>query len=71
MLVNEPVPVIAPGFIVQFISGKPVNSILPVVIVQEGCVIRLTIGAVGEPGAARMITSVETGEMHPSELVTV
>ena len=45
MVVEEPVPVISPGLIVQFNSGKPVNITLPVARVQEGWVIAPAAGA--------------------------
>jgi hypothetical protein len=38
-------PAIAPGLIVQFPSGKPVNTTLPVGTAQVGCVIVPTVGA--------------------------
>lgn len=47
-LVLFPVPVIAPGFTVQFPAGKPERTILPVPISQVGCVMLLTTGAEGE-----------------------
>ena len=45
MVVEEPAPVISPGLIVQFNSGKPVNITLPVARVQEGWVIAPAAGA--------------------------
>ena len=43
-------PAIAPGLIVQFPAGKPLNTTLPVATVQVGCVIIPTVGAVGVTG---------------------
>ena len=43
-------PVMAPGFMVQFPAGKPLNITLPVAKIQVGCVMVPTIGAVGVAG---------------------
>jgi len=43
-------PAMAPGLMVQFPAGKPLNTTLPVAIAQVGCVIMPTIGAVGVKG---------------------
>jgi len=45
-----PEPAIAPGFMVQFPAGNPVNSTLPVATSQVGWVIVPIIGADGVPG---------------------
>jgi len=45
-----PVPVIAPGFNVQFPDGNPLNTTEPVEVEQVGCVIVPTVGAVGVEG---------------------
>ena len=64
-------PVIPPGFIVQFPAGNPFNTTLPVATVQVGCVIVPTIGAVGVAGCAAIITLADNGDVHPAALVTV
>jgi hypothetical protein len=46
----EPVPVIAPGLIVQFPAGSPFKTTLPVATAQVGCVIVPTTGAEGVTG---------------------
>ena len=45
-----PLPVIAPGLIVQLPVGKPVRVTCPVGTVQVGCIIAVTEGAVGALG---------------------
>ena len=45
-----PVPVIAPGFNVQFPDGNPLNTTEPVEVEHVGCVIVPTVGAVGVEG---------------------
>ena len=40
-------PVIEPGFIVQFPEGNPLKTTLPVDEMQVGCVIVPTVGAAG------------------------
>jgi hypothetical protein len=64
-----PVPAIAPGFMVQFPKGKPLNTTLPVAIVQVGCIINPGIGAVGVNGWALTIISADATEVHPAALV--
>jgi hypothetical protein len=49
-VVLGPEPDIAPGLIVQFPDGKPLNATLPVATAQVGCVIVPTIGADGVTG---------------------
>ena len=71
MVVLVPVPAIAPGLIVQFPAGKPLNTTLPVATAQVGCVIVPTVGAAGEPGAAVMTTLADAEEVHPAAFVTV
>lgn len=68
-VVLRPVPAIAPGLIVQFPEGKPLNTTLPVATEQVGCVIVPTTGV---EGVAFMITTLDDGnEVHPTEFVTV
>ena len=71
MVVVVPVPVTAPGLIVQLPAGSPFNITLPVGTVQVGWVIVPTAGAVGEAGTAFITTSIEAGEVHPAEVVTM
>jgi hypothetical protein len=70
-VVLAPVPVIAPGLIVQLPAGNPFNTTLPVAKVQVGCVIAPSVGAAGAPGAVFITTSPDAGEVHPAALVTV
>ena len=42
-----PLPVIAPGLMVQLPAGRPFNTTLPVAVAQVGCVMTPTVGAVG------------------------
>lgn len=58
-------PVIAPGFIVQFPEGNPVNSTFPVDTVHVGCVIELTTGAVGVMGCALIVTFCDAADVQP------
>jgi riboflavin synthase len=61
----------APGLIVHVpVAGKPFNTTLPVDIAQEeGCVIVLTIGAVGATGAACITTLADGCDIHPAAAV--
>jgi hypothetical protein len=70
-VVLVPVPVIAPGLIVQVpVAGSPLNTTLPVAAAHEdGCVIVPGIGVAGVPGGDIMITSVEGRDIHPAEAV--
>ena len=65
-----PIPVIAPGLIVQVpLEGRPVNTTLPVVAEhEEGCAIVPTIGAVGATGAGLIIMSADACDIHPGSL---
>ena len=65
----KPVPAIAPGLMVQFPDGKPLNITLPVATEQVGCVIAPTIGAVGVTAVIKTLP--DAGEVQPTELVTV
>jgi hypothetical protein len=73
MVVLVPVPVIAPGLIVQAsVAGNPFSSTVPVGEAQaEGCVIVPAIGAVGAGGAAFITTSADEGDIHPAAAVTL
>ena len=44
IVVDVVLPLIPPGFIVQFPEGKPDKMTLPVAVVQVGCVIVPTVG---------------------------
>ena len=71
-MVVVPVPVIAPGLIVQVpVAGKPDNATLPVAKAQVGWVMVPTIGAVGVVGWALITTLAVALEVHPAALVTV
>ena len=59
MVVVVPVPVIPPGFTVQVPAGSPVSTTLPVAVEQEGWVMTPIVGAVGAPGAALTVNTVE------------
>ena len=69
IVVLEPEPDIAPGLMVQFPAGSPLNTTLPVAMEQVGCVTVPTIGAAGV--AAVNTTVVDDGEIHPLAFVTV
>lgn len=71
MVIFGPVPAIAPGFMVQFPEGNPLNNTLPVAIEQVGCVVVPIAGAEGVAGCALMITFADAKEVHPAALVTV
>lgn len=71
IVVLAPVPVIAPGFKVQFPEGKPFKTTLPEATVQVGCVIVPAIGADGVTGCAFITMLDDAVEIHPDELVTV
>ena len=71
IVLHEPVPVIAPGLIVQFPDGKPHNSTLPVATVHVGCVIVPTVRAGGVAGWVLITTGADTVEVHADALVTV
>jgi len=64
-------PVMAPGLIVQFPAGKPLNITLPVAKAQVGCVMVPTMGAAGEAEEAMITTLAVATEVHPAALVTV
>jgi hypothetical protein len=67
-----PVPDMAPGLMVHVpVTGKPVNTTLPVATVQVGWVIVPTTGASGEAGSGLITTLPDGGETHPAALVTV
>jgi hypothetical protein len=71
MVLLIPVPTIAPGLIVQFPVGKPVNIILPVATAQVGWVIVLIAGAVGVTGCTLITALADGNEIHPEPFVTV
>ena len=67
-----PVPVIAPGLIVQVPdAGRPFNITLPVGVEQVGWVMVPKAGADGVAGCALITTIGEKAEIQPTELVTV
>ena len=64
-------PVIAPGFIVQLPTGKPLNITLPVADAHVGCVIVPTIGANGVAGWVLITTLPDAADVQLTEFVTV
>ena len=64
-------PVIAPGLRVQFPTGNPESTTLPIATAQVGWVIKPTTGEVGVVGCTLMTILADATEIHPSELVTV
>jgi len=56
---------------VQLPAGNPVKSTLPVATVQVGWVMVPIDGAAGVPGFAMITALADTGEVHPTALVTV
>jgi hypothetical protein len=70
-VVLVPVPDIAPGLIVQFPDGKPLNTTLPVATVHVGWVIVPTTGAEGVGGWVLITMLTEAAEVHPEKFVTV
>ena len=74
VIVEEvPVPVRAPGLIVQIpVAGRPFSTTLPVKAVHDdGWVIVPIAGAAGVPGGDIVTTSVEERDTHPAALVTL
>lgn len=71
MVLLEPDPVIAPGFIVQVPEGNPFNTTLPVARAQVGCVIVPIVGADGVTGCGLIITLADAAEVQPSVTVKV
>ena len=71
MVVDEPLPAMLPGLIVQLPDGSPLNTTEPVATAHVGCVIVPTTGAVGAAGCALITTLADAGEVHPAALVTV
>jgi hypothetical protein len=53
------------------VAGNPLNATLPVPTLQVGWVIVPTVGAIGEEGAAVIITFADPEEVQPEALVTV
>jgi len=70
-VVLGPLPVMAPGLMVQSPAGKPFNTTLPVATEQVGWVIVPIAGAAGVPGFETITISADAGEVHPAALVTV
>ena len=71
MVVLNVEPAIAPGLIVQFPAGKPLNTTLPVDTAQVGWVINPGTGAMGVTGCELITTLADATEVHPAALVTV
>ena len=70
MLILLPLPVLAPGFIVQVPVGNPLNITLPVAEKQSGWVITPVIGADGVAGWLFITIPADANEVHPTEFVT-
>jgi hypothetical protein len=66
-----PVPVIAPGLMVQLPDGRPFRITLPVELLQVVCVIAPTIGAGGDSTEALITTADDGSDEHPDPIVTV
>ena len=68
-----PVPVIAPGLIVQVpVAGRPLSTTVPTGAAHAaGCVTVPTIGAVGATGGALITTSADGFDIHPAAAVTL
>jgi hypothetical protein len=71
-----PVPLVfmPPGFLVTIqvpLSGKPLNTTLPVAVVQVGWVMAPTKGAAGVAGEGLITTLAEAADTQPAALVTV
>jgi hypothetical protein len=72
MTVLVPLPVILPGLIVHVpVDGKPLSAILPVAMLQVGCVMVDTEGVVGGLGTGSMtILAVVVADVQPAAFVT-
>ena len=64
-------PDIAPGLIIQFLGGRPVNKIVPVATLQAGCITVLAIGVDGIAGCGSIIALTDGNDVHPAAFVTV
>lgn len=71
MVRDTPVPMMAPGLIVQLPPGSPLRTTLPVARAQVGWVTVPTSGAVGAAGCGLMTILADAEETHPVALVTV
>jgi hypothetical protein len=73
IIVLVPVPVIAPGLMIQVpVAGNPFKITLPVGVPhEEGCVIVPAIGAVGAAGGAFTTTLADAFDIHPVAAVTL
>ena len=73
VLVPAPLIITFPGVRVNVqvpVAGKPLNTIVPVGVVQVGCVIVPTIG--GEGGVTEVITTLaDASDVQPAAFVTV
>lgn len=67
----DPVPVIAPGLIVQFPAGNPLNSTLPVACRQVGWVMVPAIGAAGVALTVKVYVAKASAHGAPSGLSVV
>ena len=69
MVALLPLPVIAPGLIVQLPAGRPFNTTLPVAVVQVGWVMVPTPGAAG--GVVFAVIEMRAVAVQPFDPVTV
>ena len=73
VFVPVPVEIVLLGFCVKVhvpLDGKPFKVTLPVVVLQVGCVVVPTEGALGADGAELITTFVEAEEVHPAAFIT-
>jgi hypothetical protein len=73
IVVEVPVPVIAPGLIVQVpLAGRPLRTTLPYGAEHDaGWVMVPTIGALGGAGGVLIVNSAERSDIQPAALVTL
>ena len=71
MVAVVPVPVIAPGLMVQLPVGKLFNTTEPVATLQVGWVMEATVGAFGVAGCTFTVTLADADVHAPNVAVTV
>lgn len=73
IVVNNPLPEIDPGLIVQVPAGSPFSTTDPVdpgAQLGAGVIVPI-VGAEGAPGAGLIVTLADAADVHPEALVTV